>query len=232
MLRISPASSNALEDAAWPGFIERLREAYEAEYPHVLPCFPPDLQFRIVENMVGRAERWGIWRQDAFAIFTELMMAIAPNFDEHPDISAVLSDDDEDINEIVATLDERIEDSVWEEVEANAADLPLFVPAALIDAPLEVKVAAAIDIALAGVPLPAPAAEIARRAMAEAYRLGLADETDAPLAVAAWRIFYGDSATDVRRHEWLADLFNQALPARTRVAQLKFQIALDFNRFV
>lgn len=232
MLRISPHSSNALADASWPGFIERLRATYEAEYTHVLPCFPPDLQFRIVENMVGRAARWGIWRQDAFAIFTELMLAIAPNFDEHPEISSILSDDDEDINEIVSSLDERIADSVWEEVEANAADLPFFVPATLIDAPLEAKVTAAIDIALAGVGLNAPAMEIARRAMAEAHQLGLLDEIDSPLAIAAWRVFYGESATDVRHHEWLPDFLNKALPARTRVAQLKFQIALDFNRFV
>lgn len=232
MLRISPQTSDALADAAWPGFIERLRVAYEAEYPHVLPCFPPDLQFRIVENMAGRAERWGIWRQDAFAIFTELMLAIAPNFDEHPEVISVFSDDDEDINEIVASLDERLADSVWEEIEANASDLPLFIPATHIEAPLEAKVSAAIDIALAGVALHAPANEIARHAIAEAHQLGLAEETDAALALAAWRAFYRESATDVRRHEWLADLFNQALPARNRVAQLKFQIALDFNRFV
>ena len=137
MLRISPQTSDALADAAWPGFIERLRVAYEAEYPHVLPCFPPDLQFRIVENMAGRAARWGIWRQDAFAIFTELMMAIAPNFDEHPEVVSVFSDDDEDINEIVSSLDERLADSVWEEIEANASDVPLFIPASHIDAPLE-----------------------------------------------------------------------------------------------
>ncbi|MCF6249989.1 MAG: hypothetical protein L3J75_01790 [Methylococcaceae bacterium] len=52
----------------------------------MLSRFPEQIQLKIVSNMIDRAKRWGINWKSSLVIFAELMISIAPNFDQQVDI--------------------------------------------------------------------------------------------------------------------------------------------------
>jgi hypothetical protein len=64
-----------------------------------------------------------------------------------------------------------------------------------------------------------------------AGRLGLADDADSLLVIAACRSFYGEDF-DERRLAWAPDLFGAGLTPRAVVNALRLRLALDFARFV
>ena len=90
MLAISELTLKTLEASARPLFARRVQIALAEKYLHFLPRFPDGIQTLIVGNMLGRASRWGINGQRALLAFCELMISVAANFDEQPEIRAEL----------------------------------------------------------------------------------------------------------------------------------------------
>jgi hypothetical protein len=230
MLQISHKSASALESIAWPAFIERVRVGLVETYPSILGGFTRNGQEIIIENMLGRAHYWGVTQQDAYLAFCEFMLEIAPNFDQQPTILSALSDLDGLIDDIVLHLPDDITEAAWEDAELNAQDLPLFISAQNIEASIDVRTREAIAFLL-----PEAARDWERlfiQARKDAERFNLVGLDDSLLALAVWYHGCGTDRFDVTRHPFVEELSDFSIPAGVRLALLKFQIALDLQRYI
>jgi hypothetical protein len=68
---------------------------------------------KLIAAGIARAGRHGIESGQAVALFVALMFEIAPNFDEHPAIRKVLSDEGLAVDARVGELAERISPEEW-----------------------------------------------------------------------------------------------------------------------
>ena len=232
MLIIRTAQVAALNRQAQQTFETRLQRALEERYIHVLPRLPISAREVIVTNMLARAKAWGITWESALVRFAELMLAVAPNFDENTRIRAVLSTAGPNINRTVLTLEKRIADDTWAQAEAESHDLPLFL------SPIELALGSrrrngrAIGLALGDLDGPADADEMAVIAQNQADAAGWMKIPDAVLTLGVGLRLYGDQMTSAQLYPWTTDVFDGTRDARTAVAMLKYRIALDHSRFV
>ena len=231
MLSISEATLRTLETSARPLFARRVQAALAEKYLHFLPRFPEVVQTAIVGNMLGRASRWGIYGQRALLAFCELMIAVAANFDEQPDIRAVREGQDGARDQVLTVLPGLVSEAAWAEAERNAATLPFYVRPSMIEAGEAERTAAAIPLVLHDRPEAASASAAVAAAQALARRLGLADVPDALLVLSACRALYGEGF-DESRLAWTDGVFGAGLPPRAVVNALRLRLALDFARFV
>jgi hypothetical protein len=231
MLAISEQTMQTLEASARPLFARRVQAALADKYPHFLPRFPDTVQATIVGNMLGRASRWSIHGQQALLAFSELMIAVAGNFDEQAEIHAVLEATKGARDRTVIELPGLVRDEVWAKASSNAATLPFYIRPALTGKAAAEQVAAALPVVLHDRPEAADAAAAVQGAQPVAGRLGLADDADSLLVIAACRSFYGEDF-DERRLAWAPDLFGAGLTPRAVVNALRLRLALDFARFV
>src|SRR3982750_2591933 len=192
MLAISESTLQTLEASARPLFARRVQAALADKYPHFLPRFPDAVQTVIVGNMLGRASRWSIHGQQALLAFCELMIAVAGNFDEQPEIRAVLEATKGARDHTLIDLPGLVRDDVWAKAASNASTLPFYIRPAMIGQVAAEQVAAALPVVLHDRPGAADAAAAVQTAQAVAGRLGLADDADSLLVIAACRSFYGE----------------------------------------
>lgn len=225
MLVISPNAFSALEASARPAFAEQVRVALAEKYPHFLPRFPDALQSRIVGNMLGRASLWGLNLQSALMAWCEFMIAVAANFDEEPEIRALLDQERPRLNLSIASLPDRVSEQAWARADAAGSVLPFFVPPAMMAESRAVRSAEAIRIVLAD----RPEAGLADRAVAAAEPvaadLGIAMFEDALLVTAACTAFYGSQAG------WLDALRAEGWRGRALMEAMRLRLALDFGRY-
>lgn len=232
MIAIRAAQMASLEDHALSNFVDELRPALAKRYPHCLPCFPLPVQEQIVRNMVGRAGIWGITWQSALVAFAEMMLAVAPNFDEQPEVRTALTLDWLDPNRAMLSIDRRVSKKGWKTAESFTQNLPLFVSADWIGSPLLDQTAAALPIVVGDMIGGANPRELAALALSIATRLRISSVPDAGFTVAAWRLFYGAAFRDRREFPWLADIFNRSRSPNEIVAMLKLRISLDHQRYL
>ena len=213
-------------------FVGELRVALAKKYPQCLPSFPRTAQEQIVTNMLARAKRWEITGQHAQVAFAEMMLAIAPNFDDHAEFRAVFGARWLDPNRAMLSLDKRISRVAWKEMAASTQSLPLYLSGQHLEAPPLEQTSAAIALAvgdqLAGT-LP-DAQAVAARTLAE--ELGLDGVPDAGLVLAAWKLFYGLRFRDRAAFPWVDDVFDGGRAPREIIAMLKYRISLDHARYV
>jgi hypothetical protein len=231
MLAISELTLKTLEASARPLFARRVQTALAEKYSHFLPRFPEGIQTIIVGNMLGRASRWGINGQRALLAFCELMISVAANFDEQPEIRAELEQARGGRDATLLELPDRISGEAWTDAENNAATLPFYIRPAMADLPELERTAAAIPLVLHDRPEAAAAAAAAQAAAALAARLQLQGAPDCQLVLAACSSFYG-AGFDEGRTPWNAEIFGAGLPQRAIVNALRLRLALDFARFV
>lgn len=232
MLKISSQQWAIFERHAVESFAHELREALANKYPYILKRFPNEIQIKILSNMLGRAERWGITWRSSFSIFAELMLSIAPNFDEEPHIRKFLETHRHDMDRAIQGLYQKVPEQAWAAAEIAVEDLPLFVAPQLLNSTNIEQVAAAIPLVLWDHADAMNYQEIAGTALNYAKTLGLGGIMDAPLAIIAWRFLYGADFRDSNIHPWLDDIFNHQRLPREVVAMLKFRIALDHGRLI
>jgi hypothetical protein len=213
-------------------FARKLRIALAGKYPDVLPRFPEAVQSRIVSNMLGRAGSWGITWQSSLVTFAELMLTIAPNFDEQHHIRTALGLKWLGADRVMQSILERVPETAWAEAEAQANDLPLFIPPELLNAsPIE-QTAAAIVLVLWDFSERIDPRRVASDAHHLAESLNLAEVRDAPLTLAVWQMLYGPSFRDPRVNPWVSEVFDASRSQREIVAMLKSRIAQDRGRMV
>jgi hypothetical protein len=148
VLQISKRSLAALEQSSLRGFAVRLTANLLEDYPDELGPYPKETRPRIVANMVDRARaRWKLQSQEAITSYCELMLSVAPNFDEDPDIQRALRAEP-DPDSSIFQLTNVVHDRVWKHAQAKVACLPLYLPRDLIDAPIEKRVEAAARLLL------------------------------------------------------------------------------------
>lgn len=215
-------------------FLKQITPALAERYPHFLPRFPESVQTEIVRNMVGRGARWGVKDLQALLAFAELMISVAANFDEEPNIRAVLQgaakQQGRSPDEVVVSFTDLVPEAAWESAERGACDLPFFTPSHLLTATLLDRTTAAVPLVLFDATDLQNPRGVAMAGAAVAEELHLEGQSDAPLVMVAWRQLYGPKFNDKSMYPWVGDVL-EANP-RACLAMLKFRIALDHGRFV
>jgi hypothetical protein len=225
--QIAAFNANAAE-----AFITRLEAALGVRYPHVLGRFPPSIQHRIVTNMVQRAQRWGITWQSSLAIFAELMLAVAANFDEQEAIRQELRLQRPCPNRAMKAIFTRVPPTAWNAAAATASALPLYVPGSLVEKPLVERTATALTLVLWDRLREDSARRLADEASAVAADLHLDEVEDAALVIGVWMNLYGPGYWDSSIHKWLRTIFYSKHGARTQIAMIRLRIAIDYGRRV
>ncbi|MCP3142762.1 hypothetical protein [Pyxidicoccus xibeiensis] len=94
--------------------------------PGALAALPGPEQERRVMLAIRRARTWGLWTGEGLLEFVSLMFEVAPRFDEHPVVQALLHDAEQPPDAsvhllrfrlepgAVAELRQRYEDAHWE----------------------------------------------------------------------------------------------------------------------
>lgn len=105
----------ALERAAEEQFVRDVALTIRRE-DHAVVWRIHDRQFhRMVGSGIQRARRHGLAMNTAITMFVKLMFEVAPNFDEHPEIRAALSQGGGTPEDRFYSLRDRIPDAVWGE---------------------------------------------------------------------------------------------------------------------
>lgn len=228
MLSVSPQAQGALADMARPAFAARLREPLAAAYPTILSRFPPHVQARIIGNMLERARRWRLTGQAASLAFCELMLKIAPNFDEEPDLRRWLERGYPTPDRALTTLPDEAPEEAWERARRNRSVLGLFIPVDLIGAPVLDQTVAALPLVLYDRP-PQPSARIAvEQALPSVQEMGLRGLADAPLVVCVCRAMWG---ADFLRQPWAVVVARERFPPELVLSALRLRLAQDNGRF-
>ena len=106
-----------LQPLAEKDFIKRLIDHLQAEYPYEIAQYPqPELR-KMVRNGISRARRYGISVESSLAAFVDLMFTVAPNFDEQPQINAVLKGPSAPPDTRVELLGEATLPQDWEQTD-------------------------------------------------------------------------------------------------------------------
>lgn len=232
MLKISAQSLNVFNEQVERQFIQKIQRLMAEKYPHIFSRFPDQIQFKIVSNMMDRAKQWGINWKSSLVIFAELMIKIAPNFDQQVQIKSALENNQDRINQTIQSINQFVPDLAWDEAEANAEDISLFLSADTLSASKIEQTASAIPLALWDIAPKINALHYATHACHYAQTLGLDEQHDAPLGLVAWRCLYGKEFNHRDKNAWVAKIMDRQRSSRERIALLKFRIAEDHGRLV
>lgn len=229
MLAISPTAQGALAAYARPAFAVRVRKALAEKYPHLLPRFPEPFQDAITGNMLGRAASWGLSQQAALLGYCELMITVAANFDEEPEIRQALENAPEPRDFTLRTLPHAVAKPAWTRAARRASTLPLFVAPSLAGAAIPEQTVAALPLALFDRPEVHNARAAVTQAMGTVVELNMKGLADALLVVAACRSFWGAGFPALA---WMVDLQRRQTPPHVLIAALRCRLALEFGRFL
>jgi hypothetical protein len=139
MLRIRQAQIKVFQPQAEAGFVSRMTEYLREHHRDVVVKLPSgDILVReisderlrkMVENAIARARGYAMNWESSLGAFVVLMFVTAPNFDRHPLIHRVMSDENIAPDSRIGQLWERTTDENWKAVkksyDANAWDLEL-----------------------------------------------------------------------------------------------------------
>jgi hypothetical protein len=232
MFTLRPEQFQVFQEQAERKFALQLQHALAKRYPYVLPCFPDAVQKQIVMNMINRAKSWGITWQSSLTIFAELMIVIAPNFDEQTEIRYALKSDRKQINQIMKTITYQVPEAAWSKAKATADDLPLFLSVNYFHTSLMNKTVSAMPLVLWDKIDKINTYQYTINAFQYANQLGLNGLNDAPLTLVVWRCLYGPKFNNPKVFSWVNDIINHKHQPRKILAMIKLRIALDHARRV
>lgn len=92
MITVRQAQMSAFQNAADEGFFRRCAEQLRERYPALTDELTNELLGKMVAQGMARARGHGFTWESSLFQFLELMLAIAPSFDEVPAIRARLQD--------------------------------------------------------------------------------------------------------------------------------------------
>lgn len=104
MLRIRKEQMNALDDAAQNVFHQQLLTYLRREMPDATEEFSDAALLRRIETSEERAAKYGIGSNAGVAQFVCLTFISGVEFDEIPEVNALLKSDEEDPEERLADL--------------------------------------------------------------------------------------------------------------------------------
>jgi hypothetical protein len=120
MFRMREQHLEALElqgDLAFAEEVIEFLQKMHAEFVQDLP--PAELSSRVLFGLT-KAKRYGFRRQSSLAGFVAIMFRIGPNFDEHPAIREVLTDQAVPPDLRISDLWSRTSESDWDEAVASS----------------------------------------------------------------------------------------------------------------
>ena len=120
---------NALMPLADAAFVARLEEHLREDYAETVVRYsggesavkslPDALLSKMVRAGLRRGRAHGLKNESDLAAFVALMFAAAPNFDEHPLLRRILTDDATEPAKRIALLLEQTTEQNWEAVRQN-----------------------------------------------------------------------------------------------------------------
>jgi hypothetical protein len=232
MLTLSPLQFAGFQQQAEDQFVKKIQREFTEKYPQIFSAFPEKIQINIVSNLFDRAKSWGISWKSSLVVFAELMLVIAPNFDQQSDINQALKSDKEQNNQTIKSITSQVPDSAWSQAEAATEDLPLYISLEYINASLAEQTANAIPLVLWDKAAELDIQQTAENACRYADELALNNVNDAPLTLAVWKSLYGQDFNNPRINPWATDILYNNRTSRERIAMLKYRIALDHGRRV
>jgi hypothetical protein len=233
MLAISETTREALGAYAKPQFAARIRAPLTKRYAAILTRFPEQTRFVIIDNLLARADAWGLKDQSAVLAFCEFMLKIAPNFDEDPEIRGLLecangkTGPTRDI--ALKDMPEKASEGAWERARQQRSNLPLFIPPELIGAPSLDQTVAALPLLLFDRPMAQSARTAVEQSLPVVTALNMRGLTDAPLVICVCRAIWGP---DFLQLPWVNIVAREHLPPKLVLAAFRLRLAQDFGRYV
>lgn len=124
MLRIRTAQKEVFRPVATAWFIDGLVHDVRRRFEPMVEAMDDETLRRCVAYGVDRAVKREITGDASVAVYVGLMFAIAPHFDDYPDIRALIDAADGTPNERTQHLPERIPSETWQRVRESAGPSP------------------------------------------------------------------------------------------------------------
>ena len=228
---LSPITDEEIDWAARERVLDRLLAMARQRHPFAVHADDAEVSRPIVENCMAWAQHFGVCCSTPHAIFTDLMLTIAPNFFLEPEINDNLHADDMDPCALVETLNDYVDDDAWRRATAARRTWPLYLgPNAVgLDIAKQTEIALAL---LAGQKIPADRIRAAAsRGAAFAAKNGLERQNpDAAIVAGTCALLYRPPRPDPLRTSWLIRVLQRSGPQADQVvARLRHRLADDFH---
>ncbi|MGR8932081.1 MAG: hypothetical protein ACU836_15730 [Gammaproteobacteria bacterium] len=206
-------------------FLEILRQHVQQAYPAYAEV-SPRIMTRLIGFGVERARDYGFTWQSTLGQFVYLMAAIAPNFDQHPALHAVLVNPAIPIEKRPGSLIQRLPAGVWTDAEATASTIGWFMIRDEFHLPPAERISSALLNALPDTAKIQSGDRLKRveQSIRTAEALGFTAEDQQWVFVAA-SLHYGDCF--VSDLAWAKETFVPAFPLQTQISLLRVRMALD-----
>lgn len=125
MLTITAKQTQAFDQYQDQQFRQRLCTHIQETYSDYADMSPVTLH-RLLDFALARAKNYGLIWQSSLGQFVYLMAAIAPNFDLHPAIHAILTNQSLAPENRISSLAQRLPAGVWQEAITNTSTIGWF----------------------------------------------------------------------------------------------------------
>jgi hypothetical protein len=126
MLKIRAEQMAVFQASAERSLVLRVADHLRAVHSEWAQGLDEDSLLEMVENGIARGRRYGLTFESSLTQFVVLMVVIGPNFDEHPAVWAVLTDDSIAPNERVDGLILHLTQRDWQQARAAADPMQWF----------------------------------------------------------------------------------------------------------
>jgi hypothetical protein len=110
---------DALQKSLREQRMRNLANYLRTKQPELVADIPADELSDVIHNGIARAAKYSINWDSSLALFLAFMLRTAPNFDEHPKIQQLLSDERMEPNARIETMLAHTTDKDWREVMAR-----------------------------------------------------------------------------------------------------------------
>jgi hypothetical protein len=230
MLTITPSQLQVLDQYQDQQFRQRLCTHIQETYPDYADMSPVSLH-RILDFALARAKSYGLIWQSSLGQFVYLMAAIAPNFDMHPAIHAILTNQALAPEDRISSLTQRLPAGVWQEAITNTSTIGWF----LAKDGFGYERADRFRLALTNA-LPKSTTEqtdhldvIIKQALQSAEKWGFVTE-DQQFVFTAASLYYGENLST--QMPWSRDTFTAAYTPDMQCALLRVRLAIDVGIWI
>lgn len=119
--QLRPEHLQAFDAEGEQALVGRIAAHLRDEYPEAVADLPDVFLEDRIRLGLARARSYGFRWESDLAVFVAFMFAFAPDFDDHPDVVAILTDEDLPLDGRVRVL-AHLGDEVWDEIVARRTD--------------------------------------------------------------------------------------------------------------
>lgn len=123
-MKIRNEQIEAFKTTADESLADSLLQDLRAEYAEDVEGLSDETILKRVHYGLGRARRYEIKRDTSLAAFVLLMFAVTPHFDEHPDILAVMQNEDIKTDMRIKWVLRNTTNDQWDEVKQHCRKNP------------------------------------------------------------------------------------------------------------